>query len=328
MWCNAGRYRRGVPQRRKSSDSDSTSDEDEPPPTPSEDEGYAVPPSEEETSDEEDAPAPCTLIITRRQRDFGVRSKVTIARQPKPIHAPIHLPRNLIPTQQLWMTMAKTAGKLFPKTMWRILRAVINQSKVTQDKVLQAVMPLLSTSQRREWPKTRVAVDNKIKKKVGSFYPRVTRHVTIDLSHVKLSGMPKTLKFTYLDPVFAWVRCAAKLSRNHQLHFNYEELRHPETDELLFGASVANGLIMKRACMQIPECADMKSGPALFGLSWDAGNATKRRSYTPILISVANSDYSGAATCTCIAYLPRLKLSKKILGSPAGHRNNPRYNPR
>ena len=144
MWCNAGRYRRGVPQRRKRSDSDSTSDEDEPPPTPSEDEGD-VPPSEEETSDEEDdAPTPSTLIITRRQRDFGVRSTVRIARQPKPIHAPIHHPRNLIPTQQLWMTMAKNAGKLFPKTMWRILRAVINQSKVTQDKVLQAVMPLFS----------------------------------------------------------------------------------------------------------------------------------------------------------------------------------------
>ena len=47
-------------------------------------------------------------------------------------------------------------------------------------------------------------------------------------------------------------------------------------------------------------------GPALFGISWDGGNASKRRSYTPILISVANTDSASPDTCVCVGYLPKL----------------------
>ena len=203
--------------------------------------------------------------------------------------------------------------------MWQVLQAVQYQSKVTQDKVLQAVRPLLSAKGRREWPKTRLQIDNRINKTVGSFYPRVTRHADIKLNRWNIVGLEKPVRFTFIDPIFAWVRCANKLSHQHHLHFKYEELRHPDTGELLYGSSVANGLIMKRACEKVPvNNSNNPSGPALIGLSWDAGNATKRRSYTPILISVGNSNCSGSATCTCIGYLPRLKLSQKVSSSKEG----------
>ena len=129
--------------------------------------------------------------------------------------------------------------------MWQVLQAVQYQSKVTQDKVLQAVRPLLSAKGRREWPKTRLQIDNRINKTVGSFYPRVTRHADINLNRWNIVGLEKPVRFTFIDPIFAWVRCANKLSHQHHLHFKYEELRHPDTGELLYGSSVANGLIMK-----------------------------------------------------------------------------------
>ena len=50
--------------------------------------------------------------------------------------------------------------------------------------------------------------------------------------------------------------------------------------------------------------ARLKRGPALFGLSWDGGQASKRRSYTPILVSVGNTDSASSDTCFCIGYLP------------------------
>ena len=206
---------------------------------------------------------------------------------------------------------------MFPKCMWALLQAVKSESKVTQDKVLLAVRPILSATGRRDWPKTRVNLDSKIKKHVGSVYPRVTHIVDINLTKLNLPGLTKPVRFAFLDPIFAWVRCADKISREHKLHFEYKELRHPETGESLYGASVANGLIMKRACEKVPF-SDGPTGPALIGLSWDSGNATKRRSYTPILISVGNSNYSGAGTCVCIAYMPKLNLAKKVAGSPAG----------
>ena len=49
----------------------------------------------------------------------------------------------------------------------------------------------------------------------------------------------------------------------------------------------------------------MPRGPALLGLSWDGGQASKRRSYTPILVSVANTDSASSTTCHCIGYLPK-----------------------
>ena len=63
---------------------------------------------------------------------------------------------------------------------------------------------------------------------------------------------------------------------------------------------------------------DTCTGPALFGLSWDAGNASKRRSYTPILISVGNTDYAGLDGCICIGFMPQLQLSDKQRSSPEG----------
>ena len=152
---------------------------------------------------------------------------------------------------------------------------------------------------------------------MGSLYPRVTLVLNIDLSTLNLPGLTKPVRFPFLDPIFSWVRCADKLSRQHKLHFKYTELRHPDTGEHLYGASVANGEIMKRACEKLTASAG-PTAPALIGLSWDSGNATKRRSYTPILISVGNSNYSGAGTCVCIGYLPKLNLAKKVAGSPAG----------
>ena len=55
--------------------------------------------------------------------------------------------------------------------------------------------------------------------------------------------------------------------------------------------------------------ANLKRGPALFGLSWDGGQASKRRSYTPIIVSVGNTDSASSDTCFCIGYLPTLDNS-------------------
>ena len=75
---------------------------------------------------------------------------------------------------------------------------------------------------------------------------------------------------------------------------------------------------MQAACARIPSDAEVGSGPALIGISWDAGNASKRRSYTPILLSVGNTDYAGPKVCTCIAFMPQLELNDKDRQSPQG----------
>ena len=202
--------------------------------------------------------------------------------------------------------------------MWRVLNSVLDQSKVTQTKVLQAVLPMLSSQERKCWPTSRNQVDAVITKTVGNFHARVTRRVSIDLSYIGLDGLIKPIEFVFIDPVFAWAVCADELSHEHILHFEHQSLCHPVTGERMYGASVKNGTIMEEACKRVSIQPNVLTGPALFGLSWDAGNATRRRSYTPIVISVGNTDFSGVQTCSCIAYLPELPLTASEMASPKG----------
>ena len=123
------------------------------------------------------------------------------------------------------------------------------------------------------------------------------RNVVIDLSH---HGNAEPVSFTFLDPVFAWAICAQKLSQTRELYFEYKPLVHPATGENLYGASVQNGKLMREACSR-------STSPALFGLSYDSVQASKRRSYTPILVSVGNTDYSGMEACICVGYMPSIQ---------------------
>ena len=72
----------------------------------------------------------------------------------------------------------------------------------------------------------------------------------------------------------------------------------------MYGGSVASGEIMRVATRRCP----IGTGPALFGLSWDSGQASRRRSYTPILVSIANTDYNGKDACVCIGYMPVINV--------------------
>ena len=304
MWTNAGRF-----LAQKTNDSDSSTNPDD---------QLSACSDRSSESDRSLTTLVSSMDITRRQSDFGISAEgddVISAAAPTTEQV-----RDIASLQNLWHDLANEAGKLYSKSFWRVLQAVHNQSKLTQSKVFQAVTPMVPSQERREWPKTRSQVDSKLTKYIGSFYPRVTRRIMIDLSNCGVAGLNKPIVFSFIDPVFAWAQCAAKLSQTHKLHFKYKQLRHPESGELMYGASVANGLIMKKSCEKITRENPACSGPALFGLSWDAGNASKRRSYTPILVSVGNTDYSGLEKSICIGYLPALSITTKDLGTESGQR--------
>ena len=130
---------------------------------------------------------------------------------------------------------------------------MILEPKSTQSKVLQAVVPMLNSSERINWPRTRQQIDQTITKKLGTCYSRIKRTVSIDLSHIGLAGLEKPISFTFIDPLFAWATCAAHLSRENPLFFKYKPLYHPTSGELLYGASVQNGKIMQKACAKLPS---------------------------------------------------------------------------
>ena len=107
--------------------------------------------------------------------------------------------------------------------MWRVLHAVRKEKLKTQTNVLRACRRILSKSEAKTWPTSRNTVASAVKK-LGSFHARVTRQVWIDLSHHKLDGLEQPIKFTFVDPVFAWSMCAHNLSKEQELHFEYKSL--------------------------------------------------------------------------------------------------------
>ena len=288
---HTGRYTRVVDDSERCSSADADTESDD----------------TEESAAAAEEPAAATAVVTqldvtRRQQDFGVIREAAGQQNSGAIREAGGTPRDVAALQTLWQEHAANAEALYPSSMWRLLHAVREETIKTQTNVLRACRHLLSSQEKKSWPTSRKAVTNAINK-LGSFRVRVTREILIDLSHHhNFPSLAKPVKFRFIDPVFAWSLCAHYLSKNHVLYFEYKELRHPSMAEPLYGHSVENGEIMRNACRKYPR-------PALVGLSYDGGLASKRRSYTPILISVGNTDYAGLHSCVCIGYLPQLSLA-------------------
>ena len=77
--------------------------------------------------------------------------------------------RRVAQTQRLWQEHALAASELYPRSLWRVLYAVRDESKVTQSHVLAACRKMLPKSQQSLWPKTRKVINEKIKKKTWFF---------------------------------------------------------------------------------------------------------------------------------------------------------------
>ena len=282
-------------------DFDDESDDDEA------DENFDGQSADDESADEQHDQVD-VLAITRRHAGFGI-SRSCVSTPEVRLGEVEGIPRNVAEIQRLWHEHAARASGLFPLSLWRVLSAVKLESKQTQTKVLQACSSILSRSERKKWPRSRRQVDERLNKRLGSFHTRVMRSIFVDLGHHNVPAVQKPIEFTFIDPVFAWSVCAQKLSQTHELHFKYKKLTHPCTGERLYGASVAHGDIMREACR---KCSPPQSAPALIGLSYDSGNASKRRSYTPIIVSVKNTDYCGMNSCVCIAYMPEIDCGASV----------------
>ena len=208
--------------------------------------------------------------------------------------------------QRFWQSYVKDVIRTCEKDLWRVFCSVRKESRVCQTRVLSAVRMVIDPVLYQRWPKDRRALDVVIKR-AGSFRTRIIREVHIDLTD---QGINKQIEFLFVDPIYAWATTAMHVSRSSPLHFKYCPLYDPETRERLYGSSVKCGEVLRLACEHVQRRSTfdekLPRGPALFGISWDAGNASKRRSYTPVIVSVGNTDSASSDTCCCIAYLPTL----------------------
>ena len=254
MWRNAGRYRPSRRRQRAVNNQDPVEDRVEDREDRVDDECDAFS-SEDETGIPMGIPEiPAeTIKITRRKHAMGKLYAGPVQRCNDATYDESKC-RNVASLQRLWQSHSSLASKIYPVALWRILGAVLGESKTTQTKVLQAVASILSAEEGKKWPLSRRALDAKVLQKAGTIIPRVQRAVEIDLGDLSSSFaiLKKPIHFEFVDPVIAWALCANKLSKKHKLFFKYKSLHHPLNGELLDGASMQNGMMLKRACERLP----------------------------------------------------------------------------
>lgn len=250
MWRNAGRFRprrrrcRSVPNERRDSEADRVDD------TSDESDAFTL----ECTEEIRDIEIPAeTIKITRRPRAMGKLYADPVQRCNDETYDESKC-RKVASLQSLWQSHSLAASKVYPVALWRILGAVLGESKTTQTKVLQAVASILSAEEGKKWPLSRRSLDAKVMQSNGTILPRLQRAVEIDLGDLSASFniLQKPIPFEFVDPVIAWALCANKLSKKHKLFFKYKSLHHPLNGELLYGASMQNGMMLKRACERLP----------------------------------------------------------------------------
>ena len=90
-----------------------------------------------------------------------------------------------------------------------------------QAEILQLVLRIYHVDAKPgSWCPNKRAVRNLLDKK--PFWPLVTYTYSCDLSSFQVPGLGR-VKYSFLDPIFAWITQARKLCKNYDLIFRYRE---------------------------------------------------------------------------------------------------------
>ena len=192
------------------------------------------------------------------------------------------------PIQTSWKEYVRCVLGLCSEEFWDLFTIVNKEKGTCADSVLKEVKKLLKKQPRskisvgHKWPSSRRQLRIRIKNNAGLFWDNVLIEKSIDMRG--FAPMCKSVvKFTFVDPVFVWIRQANRLiQEGHHLHFKSSVLSDPNGAPM-YGSGVQFGLLMRAALESMPR----NGKPALMNLSWDGGRTGygSRSSY-PICIQV------------------------------------------
>ena len=128
---------------------------------------------------------------------------------------------------------------------WSLYLATRHLPQDEQRQILELVRKLFVSKQasKRHWSADKRAVRYLLAKK--QFWPLVTYTYSCDLTSFKVPGLG-VVKYTFLDPIFAWIVQARKLCKRYTLLFRYREARSKSTDEQTWGSCVSCGEAMRQ----------------------------------------------------------------------------------
>ena len=210
-----------------------------------------------------------------------------------------------IQLQSMWKDFVKNTYACCSPAFWSVYKAVHGQTATCIDAVLHAVKNLVEVPGR--WPQSNRALLRLITKHSGNFWSNVVYTKKIDLDTYQLPGCA-SVTFRYVDPVFMWIqRCNSLCEAGISLEWKPKKLRHPHTDEEVYGAGIEYSLLMRNSTAEIP----VNGNVALFNISWDGGDVGYgHRSAVPVVVQVMNTNSMSPLAVGLLGYLPFVEVAE------------------
>lgn len=205
----------------------------------------------------------------------------------------------------MWTEYVSATYACCSPSFWSVYKAVHAQTATCIDAVLHTVKKLVDTDGR--WPQSNRSLLKLINTHAGDFWSNVVYTKKIDLSSFNLPGCA-AVKFSYVDPVFTWIqRCNSLCEAGIPLQWNPKSLRHPITDEEVYGAGIEYSLLLRNSTAEIP----VNGNVALFNISWDGGDVGYgHRSAVPIVVQVMNTNSMSPLAVGLLGYLPVIEIGE------------------
>ena len=215
--------------------------------------------------------------------------------------------------QNRWREFVGQVSSCCSPEFWYLYNTIKDQSVRCQDAVLLGVKTLLRKKKmgccNRKWPRNNRLLRKIVQRNAGHFWDNVMYLKKICLRRFQLPHCD-SVTFSYVDPLFVWIQHANLLhDARHELRWRPKSLHHPQSHERVYGAGVQYGLLLEKACQDVPEAGKV----ALINLSWDGGSTGyASRSATPICIQVMNCNAQSVLAVGLVGYLPQLDVSDSI----------------
>ena len=230
----------------------------------------------------------------------------------------------LYQTQDAFEEYCSLIREQYSDDFWRLLSSVYQEKTVTIDRVLQACRTVFvqEPCARRAFAGS---VRDLLKKSLtvgGDFLSHVMHEIDVDLSAFELPGNVVSVKFRFLNPLWAWTNAANDMiNSGHEMHFEPKTMFHEQTNERLYGAGVATGEKLKFAVSRTPR----GGYPGLFGISLDgADTGVSDRNLYPVCVSALNFDGADPKACAFVGFLPAVPVPVSMKRNK-GARFNRRY---
>ena len=223
----------------------------------------------------------------------------------------IYLRVYCIQTQDAHNEMCKLVRETYSTNFWNVFSSVYEEKNVLIDRVLATCKKLYCKKNEKKRFETSVRQLISKSKQVAGHFPLLVLHdKIIKVAQFGLPGNLKEVKFTFINPLWAWVSASNDMKdAGFDMHFEPKAMWHERTGHRLYGAGVQFGDALKFAAARTP----VNGKPALFGISFDGGDSgVSNRSVYPVCVSSLNFNGTDPMQCGLVGFLPVLDVPKSF----------------